>query len=346
MVYIVGLVVLYSSIILSGFAKYEGKFFIFPAILFLGCIAIFRGSVGTDTFTYEEMTALYRFEGGFSGWEPGFAALIKALQIFTENDRFVVRGVSAVFVFLLLLFTYKAKLNDIYFLSAFYIPVFFFSHSMNVLRLGLASVALLLAWQFYRDRIFLVSVLLIVMAVIFHYSVLFVVLFFWLVFNRLSFREMAQGFSVIMIILLAAFFLNHNYFLDKFDLYSISESPSSLSGMSVIAQVLLVLAGVCFCSLERRRKKKIISFSVLFCSVFYVISFYSYAGLRFLSILLFSISFSIMCAYGRDETVFDKYIKIVFLASGILSAVNSYFGYLNDFDLGDSPFLPYSFIWS
>ena len=48
-VYIVGIVGVYYSLAIRVLTGYRGLFFALVAILLLGFIAIFRGSVGTDT---------------------------------------------------------------------------------------------------------------------------------------------------------------------------------------------------------------------------------------------------------------------------------------------------------
>ena len=80
---------------------------------------------------------------------------MQCLQWFLANDVVVVRAVAVVAILLLWIYVYRSDEDEQYFLLAVFMPAFSYSYTMNVLRIGLASILLLLTTlQFRRSRTF------------------------------------------------------------------------------------------------------------------------------------------------------------------------------------------------
>lgn len=345
MIYISGWISSYFSLFLTEYARYRGKFFYFLVILFLGSIAIFRGDVGTDTLTYESLAEAFRAGVGLDGLEPGFSNLILLLQFFIANDQLVVRAVSVILVAGLLFYMIKADSNEMYFLVAFYIPAYFYSYSMNGLRIGIASIFLLLMVQYGRRKKLIKSMLFSGLSISFHYSMIFSVSYVFMILKTRNIRHIINIFIFIFIMFSILFYFNQGYLLQKFELYSEFKSPSPLSGLGKVFPLMALLISVYFSRLPSPDRYKIILLSVVFCSVFYAICFYSYAGLRLLDLLLLAVPISILGFYERYNILFDRYIKIGLFFSGLLALVAQYRGWLIDYGIGETSFLPYVFIF-
>jgi len=125
-VYIVGIVGVYYSLAIRVLTGYRGLFFALVAILLLGFIAIFRGSVGTDTSAYEHIFDALRTLFGYDGYEPGFSILVWMLSWFTESNVVLVRLVSVLFVFGLIIYILRSDEDELFILLAYFLPVFFY----------------------------------------------------------------------------------------------------------------------------------------------------------------------------------------------------------------------------
>lgn len=345
MIYACGLLLVYYSLLVEFLTKYRGVFFVVISILFLGTISMFRGDVGTDTKSYESMVSLYRFGGNFEGWEPIFSGLIAGLQTFISSDRVVIRSFSLLFVLGLLWFLVKADRNEVHFISFFYLPAFFYSYSMNGLRVGMASICLLLMVQCARRGVHAKSVFWAVSSAGFHYSSMFSGFYLLLTILRWRIANLLVFSLFVVFSFFVAIYYNGGYFSNKAALYLDSESPASFSGLSKIASIVVLLVGVLLSDLPSQERIKIIVMGFLFSAVFYVMSFYSYAGLRFLDLLALALPLSVLSLYGRYGLLFSWSIKAGLLISGFLSAVAAYRGYILNYGVGDAPFLPYTFIW-
>src|SRR5690606_18922868 len=97
-IYIGGLAVTYSSILICFLSKYRGRLFLVSSIIFLGAIAVFRGAVGTDTAMYEAIVELSRSPDYlWAGREPGFVMLAEIFQLVLNSDALVVRFFAVAF---------------------------------------------------------------------------------------------------------------------------------------------------------------------------------------------------------------------------------------------------------
>ncbi|WHZ12927.1 MAG: hypothetical protein OJF60_003368 [Burkholderiaceae bacterium] len=345
MVYIYGLLSIYLSYIFTRQIKYNGKLFLALGILCISGIAIFRGNVGTDTISYEEMASAIRFGYESFGLEPGFLGLIELTQKFINNETYVIRIIALTFCLTLFVYLLNANRNEIFYLFVFYIPCFFYQNSMNVLRIGLASNFLLLSIQHYRKANFKIFSLLVLLAVIFHYSTILVVFYCWALIKDNSRKQMAYVTVFVLLFFVILFYLNPMYLLQKVDLYSDYKSPSSLSGMGRLLSIIVLIVGVYSSNLPIANRNKISFWAIVVCTGCYLGTFFTYAALRFLDLSFFAFSISTLLTYNRLNLNLNRNIKYAFFISGLVSFAASYHGWVAAFNSSESPFLPYRSLW-
>lgn len=345
MVYIYGLLASYFGYIFTRQIKYSGNLFFIVGIICIGIIAVTRANVGTDTLTYEAIASTVRLGYGMEGSERGFSGLIALLQTFLDDDRVVVRALAVVYCITLLIYLRGANKNEIFYLFIFYIPVFFYQNSMNVLRIGLASNLVLLAVLYYKKNALSAMVSLFLVSILFHYSAIFLVFYCWALIGKNNKKQMFFAFFSLISILALLMYLSPEYLLQKSELYTDYQSPSSLSGLGRVLSILVLLVGVWKSNLETAIRHKISLWAILTCSGFYLLTFFSYAALRFLDLSFFALSLSIVAAYGQTGISFNRSLRYAFFLSGLIAFAASYRGWLAAFGLEGSPFLPYKSLW-
>lgn len=342
MVYIIGWFIMFVSAFLQS-NRSVGKFLAGGVLIYCAFIALFRGDVGTDTSAYVSI-----FDGVLNGEkEPyaefGFIYLTKII-IFIFSDAVVsVKSISILFFGLLLLFVIRSSRDERFLLLSFILPVFSFSYSMNVIRIGIAAAISLLIFQSIIKNGFSKKLKYFIVAISFQYTALIMPLFFYISCksheNKISWRYVIVGFFLMGVFV----FLYKDYIFEKISLYKDSYSPSVYSGVANLILVIFIVAFVSLGRLPRNDRVKI--FIYCFCFMFsaWLFSRVSYAGLRVIDMLTFVVPMIIIFYYRKNDIFLDKYAKFGFFISGLIFSFNTYFGYINEFGVGDSPFLPYNF---
>lgn len=346
MIYIAGWLFNYVMLAASHIDRQRGRIYCALAVMSIGTMAILRGSVGTDTVSYHDISAALR-AGESVKIEPLFALLMQGLQWFLADDVLVVRAVTVVAVLLLWIYVHRADEDEQYFLLAVFMPAFSYLYTMNALRIGLASILLLLATQQYRrSRTFNPGVgVLGVAGLLCHYSLTFSLCFMVAVLRPLS-RKLMLGIllSAAMLVALIAV-VSISYFPDRLATYISFTAPSRLSGLSVIIGVTILLYGVLVGELPRNLRIRLLGLSTGFSILFFGAVWVSYAGVRLLNLLDFAVPLSILCAYGSCSQKLDRPIKIALCVFGLASAAFMFRNFLNETSYSVAPFLPYRFIF-
>nr|WP_243700840.1 EpsG family protein [Paralcaligenes ureilyticus] len=325
----------------------RGKVYCALAVLVIGAIAILRGPTGTDTITYQGISAALRAGPSLAGVEPLFALLMRCLQWFLANDAMVVRAVAAVAVLLLWIYVYRADEDEQYFLLAVFMPAFSFSYTMNALRIGLASILLLLAvQQFRRSRTFGPGVgALGVAGLLCHYSLAFSLGFLVAALRPWS-RKLVLGVllsAAVLVTLIVA--VSAGYLSLRLASYTNFAAPSHLSGLSSIIGVAILLCGVWRGQLPRDLRMRLLSLSIGFSILFFGTVQVSYAGVRLLDLLGFVVPLAILCAYGSSGQKLDRPVKLALCVFGLASATFMFRNFLNESPGSLAPFLPYRLIF-
>ena len=341
MIYLAGWGALYFTLMFSALSGYRGRAFGFLTILIFASIAIFRGSTGTDTATYESIISGLSLETIWDGVEPGFALFGLFLTDILGSAEAGVRAVSGLFFVLVAFYYFRSERNEAFFLLTYLAPAYFYIYSMNALRIGMASIMLLLAVQELRRGHVLKSGATMLTAISFHYTILFSIGYFLInVINRI---RLMHVFLLGLLILLFFYFANEYIFL-KFIAYSDYEASDALSGLRNVIVILVLVFGVLFSGLSSVVRIRIILSTILFTGFSIAVTIFSYAGLRFLDLIAFVLPIVILMSHFGAKQLFNRAIKLSFLLAGFASSVAVYRGFLIEAGQGESPFLPYELI--
>lgn len=318
-------------------------------IVAFGFFAIVRGNVGTDTVgVYQEMARILS-SGGFDAndLEPGFRALLYGFVRWTGSPQLAVRGIALVFTVLLLGFAARAYKVESWYLIALFIPAFFLQLGFNAERVGIACAVLLLSAQCYRLGQTRLSEVLFWGSLVFQYSSLVVLVYTLLVESKMRTRRFILTAVATLCVVTAFAFFAHAYVLAKYTLYVLSgfHSPGGFSGLSQIAVVAIILAGLRHFHLEPQLHRRTLWVTIALCALFLGITRYSYAGLRLLDIIAFALPYVLLRATARGDAVLTSRAKLVFVVAGVVGAAFFFRNMLLELGTSQSPFIPYSFIW-
>jgi hypothetical protein len=345
MVYLVGWGLLYFSALIPALTGYRGKILYFLPLLSIAVVSIFRGDVGTDTFTYEHILLSLMDQEDLSGIEPGFIAIGWMLIKSFGSAEVAVRFISLIFFLLIVVFLVRSDRNELFFLIVYMLPAFFYQYSMNALRIGIASAFLLLAVQEYRRRNNFSGMAMTLSTLLFHYSISFSLFFIYLTQRRKNkisnflFYIIAAGFAI------STFYINSEYFFSKILAYKTMQSPGIFSGLSKILVIFIIISGVFVSKIPMEEKLKIIIPSILLTLFFWGLAQFTYAGLRFLDLLSFVLPVAILATFSRLGLSFGKSVRVVLFFGGLVSAGAVYRGFLIETGQGPTPFLPYHFLF-
>lgn len=347
MVYLVGWFLVYFVTSINELLRYRGRFLIVVLLTFFAAVAMLRGEVGTDTAAYTSIFA--NLSQGFD-WdriEPGFVFFGGVAGHLMMNPDLIVRVVSLIFFLLLLVFVWHSDRNERFFLIAYFIPAFAYQYSMNVLRLAIATALFLLAVQAWRRRDKLSTGIFALASPLFHYSIVFSLVFIYI--SQIRWRSVSSivVFLIILVLVNAvASTVLDSYLSSKYILYSEYDSPSSLSGLSKIVPMIVVAAGVLLGALGSADKYKLITLGVGMVIIGIVISQFSYAGLRILDLVSVAFPLSVLTTYSKYNMRFDRSVKVALLLAGLIAAAGVFRGFVLEYGEGPSPFLPYTlFHW-
>lgn len=338
MIYLFGWGALYFTLMISLFSDYRGRAFGVLTIIFFASIAVFRGSTGTDTVSYESILSVLSLGAIFSGIEPGAALVGLALVELLGSAEAAVRVFSILFFTFVTFYYFRSNVNESFVLLAYFAPAYFYMYSMNVLRIGIASIVLMLAAQEWRNRHVYKSGFGMLVALSFQYTILFPIIYF--------FSAIIKSIKIKYIVLLSVFsvlflYLVRGYILFKVASYSDFEPPNSLSGLSKVVVIWVLILGVLFSCLPMALKVRAIFLAIVLSGSAIVVTAFSYAGLRILDLIAFIFPVTILILHDEAKLFFNWKLKVSFILAGLVSAAAVYRGFLIEAGEGDSPFLPY-----
>tara|TARA_R110002074_G_scaffold145034_1_gene293362 strand:- start:220482 stop:221519 length:1038 start_codon:yes stop_codon:yes gene_type:complete len=341
MVYLAGWSLVYFTLLTSAINRYRGRAFGFFTILFFAFIAIFRGATGTDTANYELIFENLFLENFSSVVEPAFGLLGFFLTELLGSAQLGVRAVSVLFYILVGFYYYRSDRNEAFVLLAYLAPAFFYIYSMNGLRIGIASILLLLAVQSLRRGCASKSGVTALVSVLCHYTIVFSIAY--IAINHL--KNIKWKYLLFLgVTSLVVFYVAQEHILLKINLYLDFESPNPLSGLSKVIVVIILISGVMFSNLPSSMRNKIIFLTILFTGLAFTVASYSYAGLRILDLISFALAIIILMAHFEVKQLLNWKIKLSFILAGFTSAAFLYRGFLIEAGQGKSPFLPYKMI--
>jgi len=341
MVYLLGWGVIYFIRLSEFISGYRGRALGFFTLLVFAVIAIFRGATGTDTANYELILTNLSLDTLWNSVEPGFGIVGLFFTEVLGSAQLGVRAIAALFYLLVGYYYYRSDRNEVFVLFSYWAPAFFYAYSMNGLRIGIASVLLLLAVQLLRRGRAFKSGVVILAAVSSHFTILFSVVY--IITNHLT-NVKWRYLILVSVIGCLILYVIQEYLILKVGLYSDMESPGSLSGYSKVIVVIILAFGVIFSSLSLVSKTRVVFMTILFTGAAVKLTSYSYAGLRFLDLISFALPIIILMLHNESKLHFNWKIKSFFILAGFIATLFLYRGYLIESGHGKSPFLPYEVI--
>lgn len=312
--------------------KYLFLFSFIPAVL----IVILRGLVGTDTYSYLSLfeQTKWDIEENIYNLEFGFVLYLRLVNFLEVFPQKALNAFSLITCILLYLNFSKSR-NAFIIFSSIIFPVFFYDMTMNGLRYGLAfalavpfiaepSKAIL---KFNKVKIYFI------LSLLNHNSVL--VFLVSKILLNLNIKKFILGLMLFSSVL----YYLQGYLLLKFNSYSDLSSPGALSGLQpLIIMFLLSLISSIFFKNKFKRNAYLLAIQLLF----YGITQFSYAGLRFqFVILFFMMVFMINDENCSNYKVYISSLYLIGLVGFLLKARNM----IDTYGIGSSPFLPYLFYW-
>lgn len=340
--YIIVFVFFYIFLFLARYAcEYEPAFFAI-GILPLVFLTTFRGNVGTDTSTYLDIIRATKESTELVNIEPLFYGLSSGLMFLFGNERVVLALIGVLITFILFLASSKLEKSNSVF-GACIIPIFYQGMTMNGVRYGLSFSMVTLACVFllrgYRKGFFFIALL----AGLIHVSGLMLALLFYIFFEK---KIKLHIFLSPLLVGGLLLFVFSDIILIKLPYYMDFKSPSIFSGASIL--VLSLLAIYVLGSMEDSDfyfsfRGFLIIFLVLSS---FLLSKFSYAGLRFQSLVLFLIFLIMQYQVASKKIVVENRNYIILVFIGLLGLGFNFNNYIDEGFDGESPFLPYKFVWS
>ena len=176
--------------------------FVFFSGLIPTLISATRVGIGTDYYQYEKLFHSIKYGGYDNSFEPLFFLLNRIILIFTDNSIWLFVICSILFVYLVLINIYKQSENIPFSSCLFFLSYVFFT-SLNNIRQSLSSVIVLFALYEIKRGKNLRSVILIVIAALFHKSAIISLSFFFFVNININF--------LIMLFILVGLIVSRNY---------------------------------------------------------------------------------------------------------------------------------------
>ena len=316
------------------------------------CLTVLRGDVGTDTDNYlANVQGVIQWGSQSStGDEVGYVFLVRFLAIFTSSPRMIVAVISlrAALLFFAMLYLWE---NRQCFYSLIFVPLFFFSLTMNTLRIGIAFPLVAISVLQLEKRHYAKFCIYALLAISMQMTT--IILLPMLLLARQGAQDPGKWVTyrylkkVLYALILGAplLYLGYNIFeeriISKLVLYYL-ESAYSHEGMSgtfpLFTSFVCCLVAIWF-SEKKNRYLGLIFFIIQ--AVFYGVTTMSYAGIRLQTMALFAQILAL--SYWAKRPV-----GRIHFATVILLFCLAVSGMIQNFIASDSQpyaFTPYQFFW-
>lgn len=345
--YIAGWLCNYLVLAASVVRKVHLRFLTGVLVLTLGLLIALRANVGPDTApVYESMAAHLLRSQPVPHIAPGFLITLHGLVWLTSSPVLAVRGIALLFTALLTVFVVVADVDELFFLVAFFIPVFYFQYGVNVLRIGIATGWLLLGMQQFRRRRKIAANILYLTAFSFHFSVFVVIAYSWFLSARLKNQKALLQGSIGFLAAALFFVVESRYLVEKYHLYIGSgyTAPDFLSGASQLVVCGIILLGLPAYPLPRWVKQRCLWVTTISAVTFFIVARFSYAGLRLGNLVTFALPYTLLLLLPAYRSWLNKAAKVTLGAAGLAGAVFMLRNMLLEPTGMASPFLPYHFL--
>jgi hypothetical protein len=313
--------------------------FALPLIL----LAVLRGEVGTDTVNYiaNAQYIIWWKEQGQTTFEFGYIFLVRLLAILTSDPRVVVALISllAAIAFFAMLYMWE---NGQCIVSLVFIPVCFYTFTMNGLRIGIAFPLAAIAVLQLGKKHFIQFYILAFAAISIQMTAAILLPMLLLAREQLkvTWKGVLYGLFIGAAILYPAYYLLGDQIAIKLLLYSVGGgTPSSSSGLApLITSAVYSVIALWF---SEKRYLYVGFIFLVIQAAFFVITQFSYAGLRFQGMALFAQLLAL--SYGAKRPIKRSQLAIVLLLCCL-----AFSEVVRNFTTGAgevSAFIPYHFVW-
>lgn len=345
----------YATITAMCFAQYllirrlpdiASKMTGFILISLFAAFAGLRGMVGTDTWMYTHIVGAIG-DGAQVPLEPGFIYLARFFTSLTDDTTLAVNSFSILFFIFAATYLIRATRTEAIYLFAFFAPQYFIMYSFNGLRIGLASMAFILALQFWQREKRIAFFALLALAVSLQYTIVLAIGVFFLFI-----KPMRQTKAVLLRILTLCFcsaivITLNQYIGDQFASYATFERFDPLAGLSYFIKVTLLMACIWWLPIPRAeiREKFLISIAILVVGL--LITSQSYAGLRIMDIMMWLIPLLFIYSLNYTENAGNRFYSGLLVVGfvGSLGVIRNIASSNAEIATSFSPFQPYHFMW-
>ena len=226
------------------------RFFLYLLILFVFISLYYfrQSSIGTDTLNYipifqdiirSHNVVEYSFDKNI---EIGFSVAVYFLSLFYNNYFFIFAGLTSIVYINLIVAINNFKLNNVLFFASLFCVFQIYFYSFNILRQAIALSFVILAVSYLLKNNNKKFLILCSMAFLFHYSSIFVFLFFFVY----KFREKIAKYWYISVFgsLFVLDFL-FNFLItsyDKYNVYDVADDITSSGGIFINLFYILVFS--------------------------------------------------------------------------------------------------------
>lgn len=223
-------------------SKKKNLIFLSLSFLQLFLISTFRFDIGYDYQMYFEGFIRMGMEGfdtiKYMDWEIGFNIYTKLIAMFTTNEKVFFAITALICLVPTAWFIFKNSKN-VWLSTLLYINLSFFYCSMNFLRQSIAISILLFAWHFLKKKKFIPFAIILVIASLFHVTVLIMLPMYFLVNMKPSLKTV-----LIYCYALLFFFISSSGFINLItDIFhaEYKESQFITQGLPFIYSIIPVL---------------------------------------------------------------------------------------------------------
>ena len=323
-----------------GLTQARAKPWILFGLLPMLFIVLLRGNVGVDTPKYVQAVEFIRNADTYLFiFEPGFEYLILLLSKVVTEDDLVIKLIAVLSTSFLVAARWSTAIR-VQVLSLVVIPYYFLDMTMNGLRYGLAFAILI----FSLDNLVANRNLRFAGWTVLSISIQATSLYVAGLLHTL-FRPNFRIVSLVFVVVAAVGFIGAEYILEKVQANSELFIASPTAGLAPLLLSLLCLLG-CW-SEHRIRKEHSTKILILFALTFltYVVTQFSYAGIRLQQLNFFTILLFIICAFEMSKVERSRSVLFMLILVCILGTAFRLNNFNSEAGLEPSSFAPYRFSW-
>lgn len=223
-------------------SKLKNFLFVLFAFTQLIIISALRYQIGYDYNMYSNGFLFMRNDGfevmSYKDWEIGFVFLTKVLALILPNNLFYMGFFSVITLIPAAIFIYHN--SEIPWISTvIYVNTFLFFMTMNFVRQSVALSLVMLAWHFMKRNKFLPFIIIIIIASLFHQTVLIMIPIYFMIKMKVGIKQI-----ILYSFVLLWFYISSTGFIQIITSFFHEEYSGSIfvtSGISYIYTLLPII---------------------------------------------------------------------------------------------------------